>query len=125
MTNYHIGDFLIQIKNAAMGKNHEVALVATRQEKAVAETLKKAGYLQDFSEKDGVLAVRLAYRDKEPVLSGLKLVSKPGKRVYMKVGEIGKKKGPSTLLISTAKGIMTSKEAIKLGVGGEVIAEII
>lgn len=99
-----------------MGKTGEL--------KAIAAALKKSGFLEDYSETKGNLTVKIAYRRKEPVLLGLKLVSKPGLRIYMGAADIEKKKGPSTFLISSPKGIIFSKEAIKERLGGEVIAEI-
>lgn len=124
MLNYQIGDFLIQIKNAALAKNREVVTGTTKLKLAVAKTLKKEGFVNEISQKEQLLTVQLAYQHKEPVLVDLKLVSKPGRRVYARTNEIENKKGPSILLITTPEGVISSKEARKLRVGGEVIAEI-
>lgn len=124
MINYPIGDFLIQIKNAANADKKEFEVDSTNLIKDTAQTLKSAGYLEEVSEKGGVLSIRLAYKKKEPVLMNIKLVSKPGLRIYMNVDDIEKIKGPFTLLISTPKGVVTSKRAIKERIGGEVIAKI-
>lgn len=124
-TNYPIGDFLIRIKNAVMAGNRSVEVGSTKLIKAVAQVLKKGEYLSELKEKDGRLVVQLSYRKKEPVLMDVKLVSRPGLRVYMSVDELGKKRGPSTFVVSTSKGVLLSKEAIKKGVGGEVIAEVL
>ena len=123
--NYPIGDFLVRIKNAVLARNREVVVEKTKLIVAVAKVLKKSGYLSDFQERKGEVIVRLAYRKKEPVILDMKLVSKPGLRVYKNVDELEKKRGPSTYIISTSKGILTSNEAIKKRVGGEVIVEII
>lgn len=123
-TVYPIGDFLISIKNAVMAKKHEVVTSTTKQKKAVAKALQKSDFIEDFSVKDGILSLNLKFSHKEPVLLNIKLVSKPGKRVYAKISDIEKKKGPSILLLSTPKGVMSSKEARKLRLGGEVIAEV-
>lgn len=116
---------MISLKNASMAGNKEVKVDVSNKIFAIAEALKKSEFLDSVKkEKDG-LVVTLAFRNKKPLLMDVKLVSKPGLRVYMKVDEIEAKRGPSTLLITTPKGVITSKEAIKLRTGGEVIAEIL
>ena len=124
ITNYPIGDFLIRIKNAALARNHDVVIDSTNLIKEVAKVLKKEGLLQEMKEDKGKLIVRLAYRRKEPVMLDIKLISKPGLRVYASADDLEKKKGPSTYILSTPQGVMTSKEAVKKRVGGEVIAEL-
>jgi len=124
MLTYPIGDFLVRIKNAALAGNHEAEAIATKQKVAVAKALKGAGFLEDISIKEKILTIKLAFWHKKPVLIDLKLVSKPGRRIYLGVKEIASKKGPSVFLISTSKGIFLSKEALKMGLGGEVIAEV-
>ncbi len=125
MTNYSIGDFLTRIKNAAMAKRVEVVVKKTKLAYAVSLVLKKEGFLRDVEVVEGDLKVSLAYSHKEPVLMGLKLVSKPGLRVYKGVDQMGKRRILSSILIvSTPKGVVSSKEAIKLGTGGEVIVEV-
>ena len=63
--------------------------------------------------------------NKKPILSDLKIVSKPGLRVYIEVRDLEKRRKPSIYLISTSKGILSSREAIKQRVGGEIIAEVL
>ncbi len=123
-TNYVIGDFLIRIKNAAMAKNKEVSVTSNKKLIAVSEALKKMGFVDSIKDEKGILTVKLTYKDKRPRLMDLKLISKPGLRVYMGVDELEKKKSPSIFLISTPKGMVSSLKAIKDRVGGEVIAEI-
>ncbi len=125
MTNYPIGDFLIRIGNAAIVGKEEIRVASTKLIKEAAIVLKKAGYLAEIEEKKGILTVRLAIKNKKPVLMRVKLVSRPGLRIYMGANEISKKKGPSKYLLTTPKGILLSNEAAKENVGGEVIAEII
>ncbi len=122
--NYPVGDFLIRIKNTVLASNREFDVASTKFIKQVAKVLEKARYLEKVEEKDGRLTIRLAYHKKEPVLMDIKLVSKPGLRVYMAADELEKKKGPSVYILSTSKGVMTSREAIKHRLGGEVIAEV-
>lgn len=126
MTNYPIGDFLIQIKNARLAERREVKTKTSKFIKAVADVLKKQGILNRVEQKDGNLEVELAYHKKEPVLLDLKLVSKPGLRKYMSIDNLKtRKRSKSTFLIlSTPHGVMTSDEALKKGTGGEVLVEI-
>ena len=123
-TNYSIGDFLIRIKNAGMAGNKEVSAVTNTKILALANTLKKMRILDTVAVKDGLITVTLAFQDKKPVLMDLRLVSKPGLRIYMTIADIEEKRGPSTYVISTPKGVLSSKDAKKARVGGEVIAEI-
>ena len=123
VTNYSIGDFLIKIKNASMAKNKELTVTSNKQIEAIALGLKKLGYLDSVTKEKSLIKLVLTFKNKRPLLTDLKLVSKPGLRIYMGVTEIEKKKGPSTYLISTPIGIIASRQAIKERVGGEVIAE--
>jgi len=113
-------DFLIRVKNAGLARKKEVSITGSKKVVAVATALKKLGFLDEVK-KD---KVTLTYKNKKPVLMDLKLVSKPGLRIYMGVAEIEKKRGPSTYLISTPKGILSSREVIKQRLGGEVIVKL-
>ncbi|MCX6704530.1 MAG: 30S ribosomal protein S8, partial [Candidatus Woesebacteria bacterium] len=123
-SNYSVGDFLIRIKNTAMAKNKSLEYKAEKQIVAVAEALKKLGFLDSVKREKDMLNVSLAFKNKKPVIMNLRLISKPGLRIYMGADEIDKKKGPSTYLITSPKGIISSKDAVKGRIGGEVIAEI-
>jgi small subunit ribosomal protein S8 len=135
VTNYPVGDFLIKLKNASMAGNKEVKISESKKILAIADAMKKAGFLDSVKKASGQeglrpggkkeIIVTLSFKDKKPLLMNVKLVSKPGLRVYMKVDEIESKKGPSTFLITTPSGVVTSKEAIKMRTGGEVIAELL
>ena len=124
VVNYPVGDFLIKVKNAAMAKNKTFTVSGNAQILAIAESLKKSGFFDEVKKDGRDLTISLAYKDKQPLLMNLKLVSKPGRRMYSGVDEIAAKRGPSQFLISTPKGIMSTKEALKARTGGEVIAEI-
>lgn len=123
-TNYPVGDFLIRIKNVAMAKNKEVKITSNKQLVAVAEALKKMGFVDTVKNEKGILTITLTFKNKKPRIMDIKLISKPGLRVYMGVDELEEKKGPSIFLVSTPKGVVSSLAAIKNRVGGEVIAEI-
>ena len=125
MTNYPVGDFIIRIKNAALSRTKVITVDKTNLKQSVAEALKRLGFLERVEEKDGKLEVALMFKSKEPLLSNIKLVSKPGLRIYEEAGYFQKYKGPAAFIISTSRGILTSQEARKENVGGEVIAEIV
>lgn len=124
-STYSLGDFLIRVKNCSMAKNKTLEVPVTKQIEAIAQAMKKLGYFDEVKKADGKLTISLAFKNKMPILMNLKLVSKPGLRVYLGVDEIEKKKGPSIFLISTPKGIVSSRVAVKQRMGGEVIAEIL
>lgn len=119
-----VTDFLIRIKNAGMAKNKEVEIKLDKYVLAVANALKKVGILDTISKEKDVLKVTLAFKNKRPVLRNLKLVTKPGLKVYRSVSDLEVHKRPSVFLVSTSKGIVSSKEAVKARQGGEVIVEI-
>lgn len=127
MVTYTIGDSLIRMKNAALARHKSVVVVKSNFVINVCEALKRAGFVRDVevvADKREVI-VHLAYRNKEPMLLGLKLVSTPGLHLYMSVPELTARKKSSLLILSTSKGILSSKEALKAGVGGEVVVEIL
>lgn len=125
MLNYALGNFLIKFKNAAMAKNKTFEDRPTKLISAVALSLKKHGYLEEIKKEKNTTVFSLAFRHKRPVLTDLKLVSKPGLRIYTDIRELGKRRKPSMLIVSTPKGILGSREAVKAGVGGEVLAEVL
>ena len=125
MTNYPVGDFLIRVKNAALGRNKVVAFPKTKMVVSLAQALKKEGFLDEVKAVKGELTVRLSYQKKEPVLLDIKLISKPGLRVYMNANELAKIRKPSIVLVSTPKGILNAKLAAKQRLGGEIIAEVL
>lgn len=124
-TNYSLGDFLIRVKNAALAGKREVVVPQTKLVKSIAEVLKKLGFVEKVETKEGNIIAYVAFKRKKSVLINLKLVTKPGLRIYMNVSEIkARKKGASMLILSTPAGIVSSLDAVKKNVGGEVIAEV-
>ncbi|ADZ85216.1 30S ribosomal protein S8 [Cellulosilyticum sp. ST5] len=126
-----IADMLTRIRNANIAKHDVVEVPASKMKKAISEILVNEGYIKGFEVKeDGVkstIRMTLKYgKDKnEKVISGIKKISKPGLRVYADTDNLPKVLGGlGTAIISTNKGVITDKEARKLGVGGEVIAFI-
>ena len=107
-----------------MADRSEVTTQNTKLIRAVAEALKREGFLSEITQSKGQIVVKLAYKSKQPVLMDIKLISKLGLRVYKSLDEIKDKKGASLFIISTPYGVLSSKEAIKKQAGGEIIAEI-
>lgn len=120
-----VADVLIRIKNGyAVGKV-SIKVKFSKLTLNICRILKKEGYITDCKPKDREIEVFLKYDGRSPILTDLKRVSKPGLRVYQ-----GAKNLPFVLnglgiaIISTPKGLMTDKQARKIGVGGEVMALI-
>ena len=124
-----IADMLTRIRNANTAKHDTVDIPASKMKIAIADILYNEGYITRYEiVEDGAfktIRVTLKYgADKnEKVISGLKRISKPGLRVYANSEELPKVLGGlGTAIISTNQGVITDKEARKLGVGGEVLA---
>ena len=121
-----IADMLTRIRNANQMRYKEVEVPASKMKLEIARILKDEGFISDYTNKDSMIVLNLKYGEKkERVITGLKRISKPGLRVYVKAEEL-----PSVLnglgiaIVSTSKGVMTNKEARKLSLGGEVLAYI-
>lgn len=128
-----IADMLSRIRNATMRQHETVSLPSSSIKERLAAVLKNEGYIEDYqvlpSEPQAVLRLKLKYiggrRDRRPVISGLKRVSSPGRRVYVGKDEIPwVLSGIGIAVLTTSKGLMTGQEARRLGVGGEVICQI-
>ena len=124
-----IADMLTRIRNASSAKHTTVDVPSSKVKVAIAGILVKEGYLKGYEViEDGIkktIRITVKYgRDKnEKVISGIKRISKPGLRVYASCDEMPKVLGGlGCAIVSTNKGIITDKEARKLGVGGEVLA---
>ena len=125
-----IADFLTRIRNAGMVYHDKVEVPASRVKRDIAELLKAEGFIKDYEyiadNKQGLLRLYLKYGpNRERVITGLKRISRPGLRVYAKKDEIPKVLGGLGIaVVSTSKGIMSDKQARKLGLGGEVLCYI-
>ena len=124
-----IADMLTRIRNANMARHSTVDIPSSKMKVAIAQILAKEGYVKGYEIiKDGVkqtMRVTLKYgRNKnDKVIGGLKRISKPGLRVYANCEDLPKVlNGLGVAIVSTNKGIVTDKEARKLGIGGEVLA---
>lgn len=126
-----IADMLTRIRNGLQAQHEMVVVPASKEKVAIAQILKKEGYISDYSlegesAKDKVINITLKYGpDNQKVISGLKRISKPGLRVYAKNDDVPRVlNGLGIAIISTSKGIMTDAQARKENLGGEVIAYI-
>jgi small subunit ribosomal protein S8 len=125
-----VADMLTRIRNANSVGHEEVSVPASRMKKSIAGILKDEGYINDFGlaedDKQGIINITMKYgAEKEKVISGIKKISKPGLRVYAKAEEVPRVLGGLGIaIISTSKGVISDKEARRLGVGGEVICYV-
>lgn len=125
-----IADLLTRIRNANMQLHDTVEIPNSSVKVQIAEILRNEGFIKDFevveNNVQGTIKLTLKYgAERERVITGLKRISKPGLRVYCKSDNIPKVLGGLGIaIISTSKGIVTDKEARKLGLGGEVLCYI-
>ena len=130
VVNDPIADMLTRIRNAQIAKHDVVVLPASNTKKAIAKILLAEGYVKsvDFIDEapQGSIKIALKYvNGKQPVIAGLKRISKPGLRVYAKAEELPKVLGGlGVAIISTSKGLMTDRAARKENLGGEVLCYI-
>ena len=128
-----IADMLARIRNATTARHPRVDMPLSRVKVEIAKILESEGYIQSFKlmepkdgQPQGVLRVQLKYGPRgERVITGIQRVSRPGRRVYF-----GRDSVPDVLaglgcnILTTSRGVMTGKEAVKAGVGGEVLCNV-
>jgi small subunit ribosomal protein S8 len=130
-----IGDLLTRIRNGLLAGHGTVSVPSSKLKAAIAQILHEEGYIEGFDvaavegKMAPVLRLRLKYvgerRERRPVITGLKRVSRPGRRVYAGKTEIPwVRSGIGVAIMSTPKGVMTGTRARQLGVGGEVLCQI-
>ncbi len=125
-----VADMLTRIRNANTAGHATVDIPASKIKKNIAEILVKEGYIKGYEIVEGEAqdTIRVAMKygpDKTKVITGIKKISKPGLKVYAKADEVPKVLGGLGIaIISTSSGLITDKEARKLGVGGEVICYV-
>jgi small subunit ribosomal protein S8 len=134
-TSDPIADMLTRIRNAVMAGHTTVSIPKAKIKVAIAEILAEEGFIENFEvseDKSSItssIRIQLKYvgerRERRPVISGLKRISRPGRRVY-----VGKRKIPwvqsgiGVAILSTPQGVMTGNRARQVGVGGEVLCEV-
>lgn len=128
-----IADMLTRIRNASRVGHASVEMPLSRVKRSIAEVLRDEGYIESFEERGEaphqVLRIHLRYagtgRGREPVLTGIRRVSKPGLRVYTRATEVPRVYGGmGTAILSTPRGVMSGARARRQNVGGEVIAHV-
>ena len=125
-----IADFLTRIRNANMVKHESVEVPASKMKRDIAEILKNEGFIRDVEyiddDKQGIIRVFLKYgKNNERVISGLRRISKPGLRSYVKADAVPKVlNGLGIAILATSEGVMTDKDARAKKIGGEVIAYV-
>jgi small subunit ribosomal protein S8 len=125
-----IADYLTRIRNAIGSGHDEVRIPASRLKMEMSRILKEQGYITDFRTEPGrvgeVIKVRLRYTEnRDPVISGMDRVSRPGRRRYVAKDDVPRVfGGMGTTIMSTSRGVMTGHEARQRGVGGEVVAHV-
>lgn len=123
-----IADMITRIRNANLIKHKEVLVPFSKIKLAIAEILKKEGFIkkvEKINEDHGQIKIELKYKQGQPVITDLKRISKPGRRVYKRYREIPRMLPTLGIaILSTPRGLMTHEEAKKQKVGGEIICEI-
>lgn len=125
-----IADMLTRIRNGSNAKHDSVDIPASNIKKQLAQILLDEGFIKSYDViddgKQGIIRVDIKYGNQnEKVISGIKRISKPGLRVYVKSDEVPRVLGGLGIaILSTSKGVMTDKVARKEGIGGEVICYV-
>ena len=127
-----IADLLARIRNAALARHERTRVPASKLKKAVAEILKREGFLADVSvekwgptQKDAITITLKYGTDRKAAFHGLRRVSRPGRRVYVGHRDIPRVlSGLGVSILSTSRGLMTDKEARRNKVGGEILCEV-
>jgi small subunit ribosomal protein S8 len=129
--NDTISDMLTRIRNASLVRHTTTIIPTTKMTRSIAAVLKSEGFIEDFEETgEGVekhLVVSLKYkgRNRQPIVSKLKRVSRPGLRVYSTSKDLPRVLGGIGIaIISTSQGIMTDREARRQGIGGEILCYV-
>ncbi len=125
-----IADMLTRVRNASRARHDYVDVPASQLKRAIAQILKEQGFIRDFERvresKYPTLRLYLRYTGKrEPVITGLRRVSKPGQRIYRKAADMPRVVGGMGIaIVSTPKGVMTERQARRNNVGGEVLCYV-
>jgi small subunit ribosomal protein S8 len=125
-----ISDYLTRIRNALTADHTEVEIPSSRLKKEMSRILTEQGYIESFEIEPTavgeVIKIQLKYtEDRRPVISGMRRVSRPGRRRYANQTQVPRVQGGmGTAIVSTSSGVMTGHEAKAKGVGGEVVAYV-
>ena len=122
-----VADMLTRIRNANKALHEHTEMPTSRLKEEIARLLKEEGYITDFRVRKGdsfdLLVIDLKYgRNRERIITDLRRISKPGRRVYARKDRLPRVLGGmGTAILSTSRGVMTSRNAEREGIGGEVI----
>ncbi len=124
-----IADLFTRIRNGQMVRHPRVDVPGSKMKTRLVEILKDEGYIKNFrhyeDDKQGILRVYLKYRNEEPVIRGIRRISKPGRRQYVKRDEIPRVlNGLGMAIVSTSSGVITDEQCREKGVGGEVLGYV-
>ena len=130
--NDTIADMLTRIRNANLARHQTTNVPATKMTRSIAQVLQQEGYIGDFEEEETegvkrnlVIALKYKGKNRQPIITTLKRVSKPGLRVYSNRKDLPRVLGGIGIaIISTSSGIMTDREARRQNVGGEVLCYV-
>lgn len=130
MNFYHVSDFVIRLKNASLANRKTVIFPYAKMNKEIGNILVENHFLQSIKEeeKEGkkVLVAKIEYDQRKPVFTDVLVISKPSLRIYSKINTLPKsgRIGMGISVLSTSKGVMTSDQAKKQGIGGELLFRI-
>jgi small subunit ribosomal protein S8 len=124
-----VADYLARVRNAISAKHDKVDIPSSRVKVEITRILKEEGFIQNYKIQEdkvqGTIRVFLKYSDGSPVITGLKQVSKPGRRIYAHKDKVPKVVGGLGIsIVSTSRGIMTGDQSHRAGVGGEVLCQV-
>lgn len=125
--NDPIADMLVRIRNAGQAHHKMVRIPGSKVKLSIARILKEEGFIEEFhfveDTKQGEIEIKLRYDEfGDPMIRGMRRVSKPGLRDYVKHGDVPRVlRGYGIAIVSTSKGIVTDSKARKMGIGGEVM----
>lgn len=125
-----IADMLTRIRNAQMANKKSVSIPSSKIKNSIASVLQEEGYIDSYQTKinEGVsvIQVNLKYFSGSPVIETIRRVSKPGLRIYKSASNLQEVLGGMGIsIVSTSKGVMTGRKAKNIGIGGEIICEVI
>jgi small subunit ribosomal protein S8 len=124
-----IADMLARLHNAALARHERTEMPSSKIRLSIAKLLKDEGFVDDVRESEGpkkTLTVVLRYgRDRQAAIDGIRRVSRPGRRVYVRHDQIPRvRNGYGIAILSTSSGVMSDRQARKSAVGGELLAEV-
>ena len=124
-----IADLLVRIRNAQAQKHETVRVPSSKLKASILEVLKTEGYIVSYEQLEdsvqGTLVITLKYHQGTPVITSMKRVRTPGRRVYSQAKEIPMvSNGLGTTIVSTSHGVVTDSKAREMNVGGEVLCQV-